>query len=48
MEHLEFGDIAVDFEVTGQGDEVALLHAQPVRQLVRAAGRPHGPTTRSA
>ena len=29
MEHLEFGDIAVDFEVTGQGDEVALLHASP-------------------
>ena len=29
MEHVEFGDIAVDFEVTGQGDQVALLHASP-------------------
>lgn len=29
MDHVEFGDIAVEYEVTGQGDQVALLHASP-------------------
>jgi pimeloyl-ACP methyl ester carboxylesterase len=29
MDRVEFGDIAVEFEVTGRGDQVVLLHARP-------------------
>ena len=29
MEHLQLGDVSVEFEVVGTGDPVALLHARP-------------------
>jgi pimeloyl-ACP methyl ester carboxylesterase len=29
MDRVEFGDIAVEFEVTGSGDKVVVLHARP-------------------
>ena len=29
VDHVEIGEVVVDFEVTGSGDHVALLHARP-------------------